>query len=155
MNSVRGRQSVFFVKDLGLALALKMCPEQSQALNEVNNSQAFTVGRKKWPIVFSGRAGSRCSKACLYKVSRKYSKNWLRRTNIKSIWTPRIKYTQKPSIYDAKSWFSPFTVPKSNAHSSLEIDLEIVRTCLMCSCRAFYECVFLFSFFFRWKCGIS
>ena len=37
----------FFVKDLGLALAPKMCPDQSQAFKEVNNSQAFTVGRKK------------------------------------------------------------------------------------------------------------
>ena len=43
MNSVRGRQSVFFVKDLGLALALKMCPDQPQAFEEVNKSQAFTV----------------------------------------------------------------------------------------------------------------
>ena len=37
----------FFVKDLGLALAPTMCPDQSQAVKEVNNSQAFTVGRKK------------------------------------------------------------------------------------------------------------
>ena len=36
----------FFVKDLGLALAPKVCPGQSQALKKVNNSQAFTVGRK-------------------------------------------------------------------------------------------------------------
>ena len=37
----------FFVKDLGLALAPKMCPDQSQAFKEVNNSRAFTVGRRK------------------------------------------------------------------------------------------------------------
>ena len=36
----------FFVKDLGLALAPKMCPDQSQAFKEVNNREAFT-GRKK------------------------------------------------------------------------------------------------------------
>ena len=36
-------KSVFFAKDLG---PVKMCPDQSQAFNEVNNSQAFTVGRK-------------------------------------------------------------------------------------------------------------
>ena len=35
------------LKDLGLALEPKMCPDQSQAFIEVNNSQAFTVGRKK------------------------------------------------------------------------------------------------------------
>ena len=36
-----------FDKDLALALAPKMCPDQSQAFKKVNNSQAFTVGRKK------------------------------------------------------------------------------------------------------------
>ena len=36
-----------FGKDLGLALAPKMCPDQSQASKEVNSSQAFTAGRKK------------------------------------------------------------------------------------------------------------
>ena len=65
----------FFVKDLGLALALKMCPDQSQAFKVVINSQEFTVGSKqKYPFI-SERAASRCSKACLYKVSRKFSKN--------------------------------------------------------------------------------
>ena len=39
--------AIFFVEDLGLALAPKMCPDQSQALKEVNNSQAFTTGREK------------------------------------------------------------------------------------------------------------
>ena len=42
-----GDTASFFVKDLGLALAPKMCPDQSQAFKEVNNSRAFTVGRKK------------------------------------------------------------------------------------------------------------
>ena len=37
----------FVVKDLGLAPAPKMCPEQSQSFKEVNNIQAFTVGRNK------------------------------------------------------------------------------------------------------------
>ena len=53
----------FFVKGLGLALATKMCPDQSQAFKEVNNGQAFTVGRKENDPFFSGRAASRCSKA--------------------------------------------------------------------------------------------
>ena len=35
------------LKGLGLALGAKMCPDQSQAFKEVNNSQAFTAGRKK------------------------------------------------------------------------------------------------------------
>ena len=33
----------FFVKDLGLVLAPKICPDQSQAFKEVNNIKAFTV----------------------------------------------------------------------------------------------------------------
>ena len=37
----------FFVEGLGLPLAPKMCPDQSPAFKEVNNSQAFTVGRKE------------------------------------------------------------------------------------------------------------
>ena len=35
-----------FFKDLGQGLEPKTCPDQSQALKEVNNSQAFTVGSK-------------------------------------------------------------------------------------------------------------
>ena len=37
----------FFVKDLGLALAPKTCPDQSQAFKEVNSGQALTVGKTK------------------------------------------------------------------------------------------------------------
>ena len=37
----------FFVEDLGLALAPKMCPDQPQAFKEVNSSKAFSVGSKK------------------------------------------------------------------------------------------------------------
>ena len=37
----------FYVKDgLGLALALKICPDQSQAFKEVNDSQAFPQEKK-------------------------------------------------------------------------------------------------------------
>ena len=93
----------------------------------------------------SGRAASRFSKACLYKVSRKYSKNWLRKTNIKSNLTPEIKYTLKPSNYEAKPWFLHFTAQKSKCPRRFrEINPEISRTCSMCPCRVFYEC-------FYWK----
>ena len=52
-NSGSGGHSQFFVQDLGLALAPKMCPEQSQAFEKVNSSQASTAGRKnKCPIIF-------------------------------------------------------------------------------------------------------
>ena len=44
----------FFVKDLGLVLALKMRPDQSQAFKEVNNSQAFTV---KYIYIQGSRSG--------------------------------------------------------------------------------------------------
>ena len=92
-----GGITTFFVKDLGLALAPKMRPDQSQTFKEVNNSPAFTVGRKK-----KRPAASRCSKACFHEVSRKYSKNRLRRTNIKPNLTPEIEFTLKSSNYDAK-----------------------------------------------------
>ena len=139
---------VFVVEDVGLALAPKMFPDQSQAFSEVNNNQAFTVGRKKSSF-FSGRAASRCSKACLYRVSRKYSKNWLRRTNIKSNLTPEIEYTLKPSNYDAEPWFLHFTAPKSIfTRRFWEIYAQCLHTCLMCPCRAFCGWVFLFLFFF-------
>ena len=75
INSGRGDIASFFVRDLGLALSPKMCPDQSQAFKEVNNSQAFTVGGKKNELFFSERAASRCSKAHFPKVSRKKSKN--------------------------------------------------------------------------------
>ena len=142
----------FFVKDLGLALAPKMCPDQSQAFKEVNNSQAFTVGRKKMTNFFFGRAASRCSKACLHKVSRQWSKNWLRtrRTNIKSNLTPEIEYPRKTNNYDAKPWFLLFTAQKSKCPRRFwEIDPEIWHTCLlMCPCRAFHEWIFLLFVFF-------
>ena len=74
-------------------LAPNMCPDQSQAFKEFNNSQAFAVGRKtKRNIFFSGRAASGCSKECLHTISRKYSKNWLRRTIMKSILTLEVEY---------------------------------------------------------------
>ena len=52
MASGRGWHSQLFVKDLGLALAQKMCPDQSQAFKVVYNSQAFTVGRKRNDLFF-------------------------------------------------------------------------------------------------------
>ena len=63
-----GEIASFYVEDLGLALALKMCPDQSQAFEGVNNSLAFTVGRQKMTFFFLDEP----SKACLYKVLRKY-----------------------------------------------------------------------------------
>ena len=49
---IEGDVASFFVKDLGMALAPKMCPDQSQASKEVNNSQALTVGREKIALFF-------------------------------------------------------------------------------------------------------
>ena len=102
------------VKGQGLALAPKIVPNNHRP-SKVNNSRAFTVDsegkkmthffrsynrRKKTCPFFSGRAACRCSnKACLCNLSRKYSKNWLRRTK------SNIRYTLKPSNYDAKPWF--------------------------------------------------
>ena len=114
-----GDIAVFFVKELGLALAPKTCPDQSQAFTEVNNNRAFTVGRKKKSFS-SRRAASRCSKACLHKVSRKYSENWLLRTNIKSNLTPKIEFTLKPRNHDAKPWFLHSTHKSPIVHTVFE-----------------------------------
>ena len=151
---MEGDIASFFVKDLGWALASKMS-RPSQALKEVNTSQAFTVGRKKTNHFCSDQAASRFSEACWYKVLRKYSKNWLRETNIKSYLTPKIDSTLKSSNYDAKPWFLHFIAQKSVCpHRFWEIDPEILQTYLMCPCRAFCQWVFLAFAFFRWKCGI-
>ena len=60
MNSGRGWHSQFFVHDLGQALALKMCHDQSQAF-KVNSSHAFTVETKIahffWASRFQGLQG--------------------------------------------------------------------------------------------------
>ena len=58
----------FSIKDLGLALTSKMCPDQSQAFKEVSNSQVFDVGRSKNTSFFFERAAPRFCKAGLYKV---------------------------------------------------------------------------------------
>ena len=48
-----GDVASFFVKHLGLPLAPKMYPDQSQAFKEVNNSQAFTAEEKiNGPLFF-------------------------------------------------------------------------------------------------------
>ena len=150
MNSRRGWHSQNFGKGPKACARGENVSQPITGLQKVNNSQSFTVGRKKNdPFIFSGRAASRRSKACLYKVSRKYSKNWLRRTNIKSNLTPKIEYTLKPSNYDAKSWFLHCTTQKAKcARRFLKLDLEILHTCLMCPCWAFYEKKI------RRKCGV-
>ena len=100
---------------------------------------------------FSERAVSRWSKACLYKVSRKKSKNWLRRTNIKSTLTPNIEYILKPSNYNAKTWFLHLTAQKSKCPRRFwELDpgiLHVFNVPLPSLSRMF--------FFFRRKCGVS
>ena len=113
----RGWHRQFF-NDLGLALAPKMVHDQSQAFEKVNHSQAFTVGWKKGPIFFSGRAASWRSKARLYQVQR-FAQIYeeltaqVRRTNIKSNSTPEIEKTLKPRYFDAKPWSLYFNAQKS------------------------------------------
>ena len=82
--------SIFFAEDLGLALAPKMCPDQSQAFKDVGNSQAFTV--------------SRCSLA--RHVFKTFIAN-IRRTDCvrqkhEVIFNAQIESTLKPSNYDSK-----------------------------------------------------
>ena len=78
-------------------LAPKMCPDQSQAFKEVNNSQAFTVGsKKKRTSRFQVLQGM-----FVQRLAQMFEE--LSRTNIKLYLTPKIESTQKPSDYDAKS----------------------------------------------------
>jgi len=44
--------SQIFVANVGLAIAMKMYPDQSQAFEEANNSQPFPVGRKTATLPF-------------------------------------------------------------------------------------------------------
>ena len=81
---------IFFAKDLGLALAPKMCPDQSQAFKDVNNSQAFTL--------------SRCSLA--RHVCKTFSAD-IRRTDCvrqkhEVIFSAQIESALKQSNYDSK-----------------------------------------------------
>ena len=137
-----------------------MCPDQSQAFKEVNDSLAFTVGRKIISLFFLDvplPGARRCfslfildeplpgASRCLCKVSRKFSKNWLRRTNIKSNLTPKIEYTLKPSNYDNNPCFLHFTAQNPTVHAVLEgWGPEILHTCLMRPCRAFDELLLFF-----------
>ena len=95
MNSGRGSHSQFFVKDPGLAQAPKICPTNHRPSKRSIIVRRLPQEEKKWPSFYE-RAASTCCKACLHKVSRKYSKNWLRRTHIKSYPKPKIEYTLKP-----------------------------------------------------------
>ena len=125
-----------------------MCPDQSQAFKEVNNSQAFTVGRrKKWPIFFLEEPLPGAPRHVCTSFPQK-SKNWLRRTSIKSNLKPEIENTLKRRNYDAKPLFLHFTAQKPKCPRRFwEIDPEILHTCSMCPCRAFYEWGFRFLFF--------
>ena len=61
----------FFAKDLGLALAPKTCPDQSQAFKDVKNSQAFTVGIKKNEAFRPMTVETRCRKVFFPNSSKK------------------------------------------------------------------------------------
>ena len=157
MNSGRGWHSHFFVfKDLGLSLAPKMCPDQSQAFKEVNNGQALTAGRKKKGIVFPNEALPVAPR----RVCTKFHAN-IRRTDCIG---PILSQTYaRDRIY---TWNQVSTMPSRefctlrhkspNVHAVSVIDPETLHTCLMYPCRAFcgwfFFCFVLFCF--RWKCGI-
>ena len=109
----------------------------------MNDSQAFTVGRKNNDPFFSlnGPLPGPQRHVCTN------SKTWPRRTNNKSYLTSKIKLAPKASNDDAKPWFLHSTVQKSKCPRRFwEIDPEILHTGWMCPCRAFH--VFFSSFFF-------
>ena len=86
----------FFVKDLGLALAPKMCPDQSQALKDVNSCQAFTVGNMYIYIFWTSRF------QLLQGMLVQSLAQIFEELNIILKLTPEIEHTLKASNYDAK-----------------------------------------------------
>ena len=54
------------------------------------------------------------------KFGAKRSRNWLRRTNIKSYLSPKIESTLKPSNSDAKPWFCALPLKRRNVYADLE-----------------------------------
>ena len=106
----------FFVEDLGLALTLKMCPDQSQAFKEaIKHSQAFTMGRKKHDPFFlddplPGAPRHVCTK---FRANIGISDLCIVVPNLETNLTRRIEYILKPSNYDAKPWFLHFTTQRS------------------------------------------
>ena len=64
--------SSFFVKDLGLGLPPKLCPDQSQAFKEVNNSQAYRRKKKNVPIFFRNESFQVLQDTRLHKVAQTF-----------------------------------------------------------------------------------
>ena len=61
----------------------------------------------------------------------------------------------QPSNYNGKPLLLHYTAQKSKCpRRFLELDPQIMHTCLMCPCRASYEWVLFLFLFFRQKCGV-
>ena len=123
-----------------------MCPEQSQAFKEVNNSQAFTVGLCFysfffWTSRFHVHQGVFAqSFAHVFEKLTAYN-----RTTIQSHLTPKIESPLKPSNYVAKPWF--LHVYRAKIQMSTPFFMYTLKfcACLMCPCRVLCECFFFFS----------
>ena len=140
-----------FFKGLGLALASKMCPDQSQAFKEVNNSQAFTVGRKIFhPFCFLNELLPGAPR----RISTKSSAS-IRRTECVGLifsHTPKSNIHWNQVITMRSRDFCTFNALQSKCPRRFwEMDPEVLHACLMCPCQALYECFF---FLPRWKRGI-
>ena len=102
----RVTQPLFFHEGstaVGLALAPKMCPDQSQVFKGVNNSQAFTMGRGKNDEPLPGAPRHACTKL----------RENIRRTDCKG---PILS-----NIYR----------PKSNMHQNQTITMRCRDCCLL------------------------
>ena len=85
----------------GRVVAAKMCPDQPRAFKKVN-SPAFPQEETFVFPFFSERAGVHDSKPCPLQDSRKRSKIWLRRANIKSHLTPKVNPILKLCSYQVQ-----------------------------------------------------
>ena len=100
-------------------------------LQKVNNGQAFPYDGKIFVflvVLFSKRAGSRFPKAPLQNISRKdFSKNWVRKVNIKKNHIPKIDPTLKVS--DCKANTQITHVSRTKAHMFMPCFRQILYLC--------------------------
>ena len=110
--------TTFFVKDLGLVLAPKTCPDQSHALKEVNNSRVFTARRKN-DTFFLNEPLPGAPRQVLTKFSAIIRRTDCVGTIKPSYLKPKIESTLKPTNSDAKQpWFLQFIAQKSKYMST-------------------------------------
>ena len=152
MNSGRGWHSHLFVHDLGLALySGETCPHRPKALKTVNNGQVFP-SEQTTVFFFFWWSRFQVPRGTPKNGSRKSSKNWLRRANIKSFSSPKIDPRLKLLVSKIQGNYATYThFPHESPKRSrrfLEIKPDFLHTCSVRPCRPVNEGFFIFFFTF-------